>query len=301
MRVVSLLASATEIVCALGAGEMLVGRSHECDEPAWVRRLPKCSEPAFDVETSSGEIDAEVRRRIRAGEPLYLLDGERIRGLKPDLLLTQTHCEVCAVTPEDVERAGVCAVDADQLAVTAFALEDVFAGMSAIAERLGLAERGAALVAAERARLAAVRAATDGRGRPRVAMLEWTDPVFCMGNWGPELVEVAQGELVLGAKGEYSRVVSGEELREADPEFVVVAPCGFGLERAWGERATLARQPWWAELRAVREGKVAFADGNLYFNRSGMTVTRTAEILAEILHGVVTGERSEGVAWRWAR
>src|SRR3954465_14281411 len=105
MRIVSLLASATEIVCALGAGEMLVGRSHECDNPGWVTRLPKCSEPAFDVTVSSGEIDAEVRRRLRAGEPLYRIDTELIEALKPDLLLTQLHCEVCAITPGDVERS----------------------------------------------------------------------------------------------------------------------------------------------------------------------------------------------------
>lgn len=126
MRVVSLLASATEIVCALGAGEMLVGRSHECDNPSWVRRLPACSEPAFDVSVSSGEIDAEVRRRLQAAEPLYNLHADLIRELAPDLVISQAHCEVCAVTPRDLERSGACAVTVDQLSLSASSLEGIF-------------------------------------------------------------------------------------------------------------------------------------------------------------------------------
>ena len=130
-------------------------------------------------------------------------------------------------------------------------------------------------------------------------MLEWTDPLFAMGNWGPELVEIANGELLIGKKGEYSTTMPGERLLEADPEFLIVAPCGFNLERALQEKVVLEQYPWWGGLRAVRNGKVAFADGNLFFNRSGMTVARTAEIIAEILHGVTFGEPARGRHWRW--
>src|SRR5271154_5949860 len=150
MLVVSLLASATEIVCALGAGEMLVGRSHECDNPDWVRRLPSCSDPAFDVSVSSGEIDKEVRRRLRSGEPLYHVHGELIRELRPDLLITQSHCEVCAVTPGDVQRS--CGVATRQLALSASSLEDIFQSILRISEELGLKERGDTLVLRERER-----------------------------------------------------------------------------------------------------------------------------------------------------
>lgn len=299
MRVVSMLASATEIVCALGAGEMLVGRSHECDNPAWVRRLPAMSEPAFDVSVSSGEIDREVTRRMRAGEPLYHVHGARIVALRPDVIISQGHCAVCAVTPGDVTRSQGCTHEAQQLSVSASSLEDIFGSIEQIAGRLGLEERGRALVAEERARLERVRARAAGRRRPTVAMLEWTDPIFAMGNWGPELVEAAGGALMLGHKGEYSRAIRAEELREADPEYIVVAPCGYGLERAVADLTVLERHTWWRELRAVREGKVAFADGNLFFNRSGMTVTATAEIVAEMLHGEVFGPRTEGVHWQW--
>lgn len=298
MRIVSLLASATEIVCALDAGEMLVGRSHECDNPPWVRGLPACSEPAFDVSVSSNEIDAEVRRRLRAAEPLYVIRSDLIRGLAPDLVITQAHCEVCAVTPSDVERSGACGLTVDQLALSASSVEGIFEGIQQVAERLGLGERGRALVERERRRLRAVREQTAPFRRTTVVMLEWTDPVFAMGNWGPELVEIANGELLLGRKGEYSAAIPAEQLRSVDPEYLIVAPCGFNLERALLDQPILERHPWWRELQAVRTGNLAFADGNLFFNRSGMTISQTAEIIAEILHGVTFGTRTEGIHWR---
>lgn len=298
MRIVSLLASATEIVCALDAGDMLVGRSHECDNPHWVRKLPACSEPAFDVAVSSREIDTEVGRRLRAGEPLYHLHSDLIRELAPDLVITQAHCEVCAVTPGDVERSGACSLGAEQLALSASTLEGIFQGVQDIAERIGFAERGRALVERERARLRAVSERTARFRRPTVVMMEWTDPVFAMGNWGPELVEIANGELLLGKKGEYSTAIPAEQLRDADPEFLIVAPCGFNLERALQEQPVVERHPWWGDLQAVRKGNVVFADGNLFFNRSGMTISQTAEIIAEILHGVTSGTRTEGIYWK---
>jgi iron complex transport system substrate-binding protein len=275
---------------------MLVGRSHECDSPEWVRRLPACSEPAFDIAVSSGAIDAEVRRRIAAGEELYRVHGDLIRELRPDLVIAQAHCEVCAVTPGDVERSGACL---PTLALTASSVEGIFESIGQVGARLGLDGRAAEVVAAERARLRAVREKTAALRRPTVVMLEWTDPLFAMGNWGPELVEVANGELLIGKKGEYSASMAAERLVEADPEVLIVAPCGFDLPRTMRERCVLERNPWWRGLRAVRDGKVAFADGNLFFNRSGMTIARTAEIIAEILHGVTFGATARGEHWRW--
>lgn len=308
MRVVSLLASGTEIVCELGLGEALVGRSHECDNPAWVRGLPSLSEPAFDMTVSSGEIDREVTRRLHAGEPLYRLHSELIWGLKPDLVIAQAHCDVCAVTPGDVERDVVrdgCSIGAapgtaQVMALSAGSLDGIFDDILRVAQALGVESDGRALVAAEQARLDRVRERCAGRRRPSVVLLEWTDPIFAMGNWGPELVEAANGDLLIGHKGEYSRAIPWEAVRDADPEVLVIAPCGFDLERAWGERSTLEALDGWSSLRAVRNGKVAYADGNRFFNRSGMSVTRTAEILAEMLHGEVFGERTEGVHWKWA-
>ena len=296
-RIVSLLASATEIVCALGAGKMLVARSHECDNPGWVRQLPSCTEPAFDVSVSSLEIDAEVRRRIRAGEPLYHVDGDLIRDMRPDLLITQAHCEVCAVTPGDIERSSACTLTARQIALSASTLDDIFKSIREISQALGLHEQGEALVRREQQRMDTVREKAARFRRPTVVMLEWTDPLFAMGNWGPELVEIANGELLLGKKGEYSAAIPAEQLRDADPEYLIVAPCGFNLERSLQEQAVLERHPWWQELQAVRKGNLAFADGNLFFNRSGMTISQTAEIIAEILHGISFGETSD-THWR---
>ena len=285
------------MVCALGAGETLVGRSHECDNPSWVQQLPSCSQPAFDVSVSSGEIDAEVRRRLHAGEPLYHIDMELIRELLPDLVITQSHCDVCAVTPADLER-GDCALAARQLSLSAATIEGILQSVLQVAEALGLPEQGRAVVDRERQRLETVRQRTAHLRRPAVVLLEWADPFFAMGNWGPELIEIANGEPLLGRPGEFSTAIPAERVRDADPEYLIVAPCGFNLERAERERAVLERHPWWRDLRAVRNGNVAFADGNLFFNRSGMTISQSAEILAEILHGVSFEAQTEDLAWR---
>jgi iron complex transport system substrate-binding protein len=284
------------MVCSLGAGSMLVGRSHECDYPAWVRALPACSEPAFDVTGSSGSIDAEVRRRVAAGEELYRIDADKIAALEPDLVIAQTHCDVCAVTPEGVARAGSTV---PVLRLSAFTVEEIFESLEQVAARLELAEHAAKVIRAERERLRAVRQKTAGRTRPSTAVLEWTDPLFAMGNWGPELVDLAGGDLCVGEKGAYSAMLAPGTLRDADPEFLIVAPCGFTLERSMEEQAVLEKNSWWSGLRAVREGKVAFADGNRFFNRSGMAIAQTAEIVAEILHGVTFGEPAKGLHYRW--
>jgi iron complex transport system substrate-binding protein len=297
VRVVSLLAGATEMVCALGAGEMLVGRSHECDSPSWVGRLPACSRPAFDISVSSAEIDAEVRRRLHAGEPLYYIDSQLIRELQPDLIITQSHCDVCAVSPADLERSG-CTIAPRQLALAASTIEGIFESIQDVASALDLSEQGEVVVDRERQRIETLRQRTANLHRPTVVMLEWTDPMFAMGNWGAELVEIANGEPLLGYAGEFSFAIPTEELRDADPEYLIVAPCGFNLERAEREHSVLERLSWWRELRAVRTGNVAFADGNLFFNRSGMTISQSAEIIAEILHGVNSGAPTEGVHWR---
>jgi iron complex transport system substrate-binding protein len=295
-----LLASGTEIVCALDAGDRLVGRSHECDNPVWVRSLPACSEPAFDVSGSSRDIDREVNRRFRAGEPLYRIYSDRIRALAPDLIIAQSHCEVCAVTPGDVERSGTIP-GARVMALSAASVEGIFATMLDIAEALGLEERGRELVKTRRARLERVRNAAAVVPRRSIVVLEWTDPIYPAGNWIPELVDAANGELLLGNPGDHSVATAAERLKAADPDCVVIAPCGFDLHRSIQELPVLEQYAWWRDLRAVREGRVAFADGNLLFNRSGMTITHTAEVIAEILHGVVIGESAQGQRWRWMR
>ncbi|MGA2351728.1 MAG: ABC transporter substrate-binding protein [Terracidiphilus sp.] len=298
MRVISLLASGTEIVCALGAGDALVGRSHECDNPEWVRKLPACTRPAFDTSMSSGKIDAEVRRRLKLHEPLYHVDAELIRDLRPDLLITQAHCEVCAVTPDDVDRVGCGILSSQVLALSAGTVEGIFDGVMSIARAMERLPAGEDVVARMRSDIRAVTDAVRDRPTPTVVMLEWTDPIFSMGNWGPELVEAANGKVLLGEKGQFSRAISWKDVCDADPDFLIIAPCGYDLGRTVRELPLLEALPGWWQLKSVRAGTVALADGNLYFNRSGTTIVETVEIIAEILHGYRrTDDRHVG-AWQ---
>jgi iron complex transport system substrate-binding protein len=278
---------------------MLVGRSHECDNPQWVRKLPACTRPAFDISLSSGKIDAEVRRLLKAGEPLYHVDTQLIRQLRPDLLIAQAHCEVCAVTPADVERAGCDVLAAQVLALTAGTINGIHAGIRTIARALELRAAGETLIVSMNDRIHCVTDAVRSRPAPTVVMLEWTDPLFSMGNWGPELVEAANGRVLLGEKGRHSQAISWGAVREADPDFLIIAPCGYDLPRALAELPLLECLPGWNDLRAVRAGRVAFADGNLYFNRSGTTIVETVEIIAEILHGYRPSITRLVPAWQW--
>jgi iron complex transport system substrate-binding protein len=286
MRIVSLLASGTELVCALGAGDELVGRSHECDSPPWVTRLPVLSRPTFDVGGSSQDIDQRVRDKLRAGEPLYQVDEAQLATLAPDVVITQTHCQVCAVASDGV------------IALRTGTVDGVLAGFAEVAAAIGRDGEGARLIEEMHARVAGMRAATARLPRPTLVCLEWTDPPFALGNWGPELVEAAGGACLLGAPGAHSAAIPWDEVRRADPDVVIVAPCGFGLERAAAEMPALAARPGWGELRAVRTGRVFVADGNLYFNRSGPALFDTLDLLAEMLHPSAFPPRHEGRGWR---
>jgi iron complex transport system substrate-binding protein len=286
MRIVSLLASGTELVNDLGAGAELVGRSHECDDPPWVARLPVVSRPTFDVTGSSGDVDRLVREKLASGLPLYEIDRARLSDLAPDLVITQTHCDVCAVGGAQVAGAhswpgleGLRTV-----AMRGGSLEGILRDFGVVADAAGCGARGQVLVAELRRTMARWRAATAGLPRPRVVCLEWTDPPFPMGNWGPELVELAGGISVLGNPNAHSAAVAWQAVRDADPDVLIVAPCGFGLERALADAAALPERAGWSDLRAVRHDRVYVSDGNRYFNRSGPTAFATIGLLAEMLH-----------------
>lgn len=302
-RIVSLLASGTELVCALGLGERLVGRSHECDHPSWVTRLPPVSRPTFQITGSSHDIDERVRSRLHAEEPLYEVDEALLAALAPHVVITQTHCEVCAVSPADLAHGARGHLVREQVvALRTGSLDGILDGFLDVARVLGRPQEGEELVSRLRARTAELARRTSVLERPSVVCLEWIDPVFAMGNWGPELVEIAGGESLLGSPGEHSTTTSWQAVRDANPDVLVVAPCGFGIERTLREMPLLAAQPGWNDLRAVRAGRVFVADGNLYFNRSGPSVFESAEILAEILHPKIFRPAHEGAAWeRWPR
>jgi iron complex transport system substrate-binding protein len=280
MRIASLLASATELVCELGAGDELVARSHECDHPAWVQRLPCASRPTCDITGSSKQIDTLVRERLAAGQPLYAVDEALLLDLRPDVIITQTHCEVCAVSPGDLGKDELCRKQV--AALSAGTLAGIVDSFRQIADAIG--RDVSPVLARIEARLAEVERRVAGRRRPTIACLEWIDPIFNMGNWGPELVERAGGTQVLGTPGAHSTAIAWDAIRAADPDYLLVAPCGFGVARTLTEMPILAALPGWAELRAVQQDHVYVADGNLYFNRSSPSVFASVEILAEILH-----------------
>jgi iron complex transport system substrate-binding protein len=300
VRIASLLASGTELVCALGQGASLVARSHECDDPAWVATLPSLSRPTFDVSGTSADIDRRVNEKLRAGEPLYAVDTERLRDLAPDIVITQVHCEVCAVNPAQVDPAhGWPGLQGWRtVAMRGGSLEGILDDFMVVAAATGCVEAGARLNADIRVRLRTWRDLLAGARRPSVVCLEWTDPIFPMGNWGPELVELAGGCSALGSAHAHSAATPWQRVVDVDPEVVVVAPCGFGLQRGLAEMPALATRPGWNDLRAVRQGQVYVADGNRYFNRSGPTVFESVGLLAEILHPDLVERRSEGLLYR---
>jgi iron complex transport system substrate-binding protein len=302
-RVVSLIASATEIVCALGRGEGLVGRSHECDFPAEVTHLPALTAPKFSVEGSSAEIDARVRQIVRDGLAVYSVDAEALRALAPDVILTQDHCDVCAVSLADVE-AATCTWMGHPVTIVSLkpdSLADAYTDIRRVAQALGAPAAGDALVQAMQQRIANVgmqiSTRTGNRPKPRVAFIEWVEPPMAGGNWMPELVEAAGGVNLLGHAGQRSDWMQWEDLVAANPDAVVVAPCGYDLARCLAERPLLEAKPDWAGLTAVRAGRVYFADGNAYFNRPGPRLADTVELLAEMLHPDIVSPSHEGTAW----
>jgi len=278
MRVVSLLPSATESVCALGAREALVGRSHECDFPAGVERLPALSSPRLDPTRPGREIHDRVEELVTRGLSIYEIDAAQLRALRPDVILTQTLCSVCAATPEDLAEA-LCDWTGSAPEIVSLAplsLADVLRDVERIGEALGLAERGRALADELRARIEAL--SRLGRGaptRPRVAALEWLDPLIAGGNWMPELIERAGGVPLFGKPGEHSPRLDWAELEAAAPDVVLVVPCGFGLAQA---RAELARTP------RLQRFNTAVLDGNQYFNRPGPRIAESLELLLGVLH-----------------
>ena len=286
-RIVSLIASATEIVCALGFERELVGRSHECDHPPGVARLPTCSASKVKVEASSRAIDDQVQAIVRDGLSVYSVDPVLLDRLAPTVIVTQTQCEVCAVSLKDVERA-VCDLVRSQPAIVSLepmALADVWSDIRAVAEALGEPARGDELVARLMGRLEVLGTATRTlRPRPSIACIEWIDPLMMAGNWVPELVEFAGGLDPFGEAGKHSGYMDIDELVAADPDVIAVMPCGFDIERAEREMPALTARPEWRRLSAVREGRVVITDGNQYFNRPGPRVVESAEILAECLH-----------------
>ncbi|MXV80000.1 MAG: cobalamin-binding protein [Chloroflexi bacterium] len=300
-RIASLLPSATEIVCALGASDDLVGRSHECDFPAEVQHLPVLTSPRFLPAASSGEIDRQVRElalEARAEDALgvYAIEMDLLQQLGPTHIVTQTQCEVCAVSLRDVERAveQLTGFDTKLIPLAPNSLDDIWDDIRRTAEALGLGDQGHSLIRELQDRIDSVPSTSN---TPRVAVVEWAEPLMTAGHWTMELIERAGGVPVIGAPKGPSLHIQMSDLAEADPDFIIIAPCGFDLARTREDAKLLNAREDWRTLRAVREGRVSLIDGNQYVNRPGPRVVKTLEIIAEIINPDFREHQHEGLGW----
>ncbi len=302
-RIVSLLPSATDTVVAVGLGEALVGRSHECDGLPAPAAVPVVTAPRFRTDRPSAEIDRDVRAIVEQGLAVYRVDAEALRGLKPDVILTQDRCEVCSVSVAQLEQAVADWVEGRPRVVSAHAtrLEEVWHDIARIAEALGVPARGAALVARLRERIDAIQAQTRAQARrPRLAAIEWIEPLMAAGNWMPQLIALAGGESLFGLAGGPSPWITHEALCQQNPDLILVSPCGFTIAQSHADMPRLAAAIGWQRLRAVVDGRVCIADGNRYFHRPGPSLVESLEILAEIIHPDRFHFGHRGQAWvRW--
>ena len=303
-RIVSLIPSATEIVFALGLGDFLVGRSHECDFPAQVQPLPVCTEPKFDPEGDSGEIHRRVTDLLTSALSVYRVNIDKLETLRPTHIITQAQCEVCAVSLAEVETA-VAALTQTQpriISLEPTRLEEVWADISSVGAALLTPGDYSPLETLLESLQNRVQTCTDRiaktQSRPSVACIEWTDPLMGTGNWVPELVELAGGIPLFGTPGEHSPWLSWDALVDANPEVIVIMPCGYNLEVTGRESEALTRHPHWTKLKAVQQNQVYITDGNQYFNRPGPRLVDSLEILAEIIHPEVFEFGYLGQGWQ---
>jgi iron complex transport system substrate-binding protein len=277
MRIVSFLPAGTEIAYALGAGDLLVGRSHECDYPPEVKALPIVSKPALRLEgLSQDAIDAAVAERLRSGESLYEVDEALLRDLAPDVVLTQDLCQVCAPSGTELTRAlKELPSKPEVLWLTPQNLTEIEENIIAVGEAVKRRDVAQQVVDQNRRRMAAVSAAVAGLPRRRVVFLEWTEPLFCAGHWVPQMIEIAGGFDQLGKPGADSERMTWDQVRESKPEMIIVAPCGYGLPQAVELARTIPR---------VKDASVFAVDANAYYARPGPRVAEGIELLAHLFH-----------------
>ena len=312
MRITSFISSATEILYALGLGPDVVGVSHECDFPPEVVGKPKVSYTNIASDLSSVMIDRQVRELVAAGKPLYEIDVDLLASLKPDLIVTQAQCDVCAIRYDDVVdtvRSEEALAATKIVALNPQTLGDILSDIrrvGAATDRVAKAER---YVSELEARIAAVRERTGNlppERRKRVTCIEWIEPLMVAANWTPELVELAGGVQAGAVAGAHSTYTDWEAIRTFDPEVLVVLPCGFDLARTLREAETLRDLPGWPEVTAVRTGEVYAVDGNALFNRSGPRIVDSLELLSQLVHPIsrralAPGSNVEGDGRTWQR
>jgi iron complex transport system substrate-binding protein len=311
VRIISLLASATEMIDELGCLDQLVGRSHECDFPPQVCSLPVVSKVQIDIGTSSAKIDEQIKQLAHASSStenaalkalsIYSIDVDQLQALRPDVIFTQTQCEVCAVSERDVMRAvqQLTGLQPRVVSLAPHQLSDVWQDVLRVGQALEVPERARQLVNGYKKKMDQLHSITSSFGyRPRVAVLEWLDPLMGAGNWTPELVACAGGENIFGEVGLHSPWLNWEELLHANPAVLVLSPCGFTIERTLMDLPLLQQHPLWPSLQAIQTGQVYAIDGNQYLNRSGPRLVESAELLGRVIWGESIGIQVDALGWK---
>ena len=285
MRIVSLIPSGTEIVCALGYHEYLVGISHECDFPLKIRHLPVCTKPRLNVNTSSLEIDKSVKSLLQNSLSIYAINENVLKELKPDLIITQSQCDVCAVSLADVELVlkKKIGLDPKIISLQPQKLSDIWEDINLIAKSLGVAKKGLSLTNQIKDEIENLKFSHNSKSSPTIACIEWINPLMFAGNWVPEMVEIAGGKNLFGSIGMHSDWSTYDMLFKNDPEKIILMPCGFNINKTIEEIGAMTNIPNWKNLKAVKTGNVFITDGNQYFNRPGPRILDSIKILIEIV------------------
>jgi iron complex transport system substrate-binding protein len=299
-KIISLLPSATEIVCALGLESQLVGRSHECDYPETVKQLPVCSYDRIGAGLSSLAIDRQVKQLLTNAISVYEVNTELIKQLAPDVVITQDQCAACAVSLPEVEQALANELEkpAQIVSLQPDSLADIFSNIQQVARALNAVPAGNVLIEDLQERVDLIQHKLKFiENKPTVACIEWLEPLMVSGNWVPELVQIAGGTPIIAEPGKHSPYIEWVDLRLQDPEIIVVTACGFSIERTLKEIDLLLQLPGFADLKAVKNKRFYIADGNQYFNRPGPRIVDSIEILAEIIYPKQFIFGYEGEGW----
>lgn len=299
-RIASLTPNATEITAALGGLSQLVVRSHACDYPPSVCTLPVCTKVNIDTTLPSSDINRSIKGLLTSALSIYQIDVPLLKTAAPDVILTQSQCDVCAVSEAELSRAvgdwfhnGI-----DIVSLKSNQLTDIWQDITNIAKVIDANDRGRALISKIKVSMTTIdKKCAALRSRPRVACIEWIAPLMAAGNWVPELISMAGGINLFGDIGSHSPWMDWEELKSADPDVMIVMPCGFNLKRCRAEMFALTGSPGWEELSCVKAGDIFLADGNQYFNRPGPRIAQSLEIIAEILHPHEFKPKYEGTGW----
>lgn len=300
LKIVSLIPSATEIITALGLTKAMVGRSHECDYPPEIHNLPVCTQPKFNPDGSSREIHDRATELLQSALSVYLVEVETLEKLQPTHIITQAQCDVCAVSLKDVEIAvaNLTKSHPQIISLQPNLLAEVWEDILRVANSLGV--DGGQVISQLKKRVTACEEKTQNlpvNKIPKVACIEWSNPLMAAGNWIPELVQLAGGNSLFGEVGKHSPWLKWEELLTANPDIIIFMPCGFGLEHTRQDVLELIKSSEWQNLSAAKSGKVYITDGNSYFNRPGPRLVDSLEILAEILHPELFDFGYQGIGW----